>query len=55
MKKLVSLTIAGALVLTGVVAFMIHTVGQCCCSGLAGYGQSGKSDKTIVELFDNFS
>jgi len=36
MKKSLSLAVAGAIALTGVLAFVIHTVGQCCCSGLAG-------------------
>jgi len=36
MKKILSFAIAGAITLAGVTAFVIHTVGQCCCSGLAG-------------------
>jgi len=36
MKKILPLALTGAAVLTGVLAFVIHTVGQCCCSGLAG-------------------
>jgi len=36
MKKILSFAIAGAIALAGVTALVIHTVGQCCCSGLAG-------------------
>jgi len=36
MKKILSLTIVGAIALAGVLAFVFHTVGQCCCSGLVG-------------------
>jgi len=36
MKKILSLAAAGVVVLAGVLAFLFHTIGQCCCSGLAG-------------------
>jgi len=36
MKKILSFTIAGAFALAGLLAFVFHTVGQCCCSGLVG-------------------